>query len=58
MKYELELHEDNETLDRIKELFDNLYNILLIQNKDSRDAVEGGAVVHYNIMITVEEKWV
>jgi len=57
MKYELELT-DKKSLKRIQDLFQHLYDICKIQNKDSFEGIEGGASVHYKISINVKEDWI
>ena len=57
-RFELELNEDADSLDRIQQLFSHLYDILLIQKNDSFKGVEGGAVPHYIIKVDIEEKWI
>lgn len=57
MKYLLDL-ENKQSLERIKELFDNHYNIMKILNEDSRESVDGGAVMNYEIKLEITEKWI
>ena len=58
MRYEVELNTDGQSVERIKGLFQHLYDILMIQREDSFKGIEGGASPHYIIKIDVNEKWV
>ena len=58
MRYELELNTDIKSLDRIKDLFTSLYDILMIQYNDSFDGLTGEASPHYVIKIDVKDEWV
>jgi len=49
---------DIDSLNRITKYFESLYNIMELKNKDSEESSDGGAVCYYEIIITVEEKWV
>lgn len=57
-RFELELNEDADSLDRIQQLFRHLYDILIIQQEDSFKGIEGGASPHYIIKVDVGEKWI
>ena len=56
MKYILDL-QDKKSLERIKDLFNNYYNIMNILNKDSEESVNGGAEMNYEIEIKIKEVW-
>lgn len=45
-------------LKRICELLTKHAEIMKILNEDSRKSPEGGAQIHYEVRIELEEKWV
>ena len=57
-KYDLEINSDYKSLTRVHDLLSHLYDIMMLQQRDSFEGITGGASPHLKIKFEVKEEWI